>query len=150
MVTLAPELDGVVGPGVLIPALVAKGIVVSIGHSEASYEQACAAVKQGASMVTHLFNAIPQMHHRVPGIFGVLGAQDVRRPCFGLISDGVHVHPSFVRVVWGAHPGGLILVTDAMRVLGLADGTYEWTNGEVIVKKGGRVTLGKGDKIAGR
>jgi N-acetylglucosamine-6-phosphate deacetylase len=148
MVTMAPELDKKAS---VIQELTSRGIIVSIGHSNATYEQVCSAVQQGATMVTHLFNAISTPHHRSPGIFGVLGAQDgLVRPCYGIIADDIHVHPSFIKVAYDAHPDGAILVSDAMSMLGLPDGKYHWTNGDYIVKKGGKLTLQDTATIAGR
>ena len=149
MITLAPELDE---SQTVIQELSRRGIVVSVGHSAASFQQVSKATELGATMITHLFNAMPQPHHRDSGIFGILGAQKaLRRPYFGIIADGIHVHPSMVGVAFNAHPEGCILVTDAMSVLGLADGDYAWTNGEVMEKRGGKVTLkGTNGTIAGR
>ena len=149
MVTLAPELDA---SHSVIKNLKDRGIVVSMGHSAATYEQACRGMRQGATMITHLFNAMNQPHHRTSGIFGMLGAkEDFERPFYGIIADDIHVHPSMVKVAYTAHPDGCILVTDAMSVLGLPDGDYEWTNGEIIEKKGIKVTLkGTDGTIAGR
>ncbi|KAK3903941.1 carbohydrate esterase [Staphylotrichum tortipilum] len=160
MITAAPELGAMTS---LIPALTARGILVSIGHSEATYEQASAAVSAGASMITHLFNAMRPLHHRNPGIFGVLGVTDqqqqdstnsggAKRPYFGLIADGIHLHPATVKIAWRAHPAGLVLVTDAMHMVGLPDGRYEWTNGEgehFIVKRGSVLELEGTGVIAG-
>lgn len=162
MITAAPELGAMTS---LIPALAARGIIVSIGHSEATYEEASAAVAAGATMITHLFNAMRPLHHRNPGIFGVLGVAEAnsasssssssrRRPYFGLIADGIHLHPATVKIAWHAHPAGLVLVTDAMHMVGLPDGRYPWTNGEgehFIVKRGSVLELeGTGGTIAGR
>ena len=169
MITAAPELGAMTS---LIPSLTARGILVSIGHSEATYEQASAAVAAGATMITHLFNAMRPLHHRNPGIFGVLGVADhhhqqqqqessgggseggeEKRPYFGLIADGIHLHPATVKIAWRAHPAGLVLVTDAMHMVGLPDGRYAWTNGEgehFIVKKGSVLELEGTGVIAGR
>jgi N-acetylglucosamine-6-phosphate deacetylase len=174
MITAAPELGAMTS---LIPDLTARGIIVSIGHSEATYEEASAAVSAGATMITHLFNAMRPLHHRNPGIFGVLGVAEptpapsqlhqdqqqhherqdepkrTSRPYFGLIADGIHLHPATVKIAWHAHPAGLILVTDAMHMVGLPDGRYPWTNGEgehFIVKKGGVLELEGTGVIAGR
>ncbi|KAL2187344.1 carbohydrate esterase family 9 protein [Thermothelomyces heterothallicus CBS 203.75] len=152
MITAAPELGAMTS---LIPALTSRGIVVSIGHSEATYEQASAAVAAGATMITHLFNAMRPLHHRNPGIFGAQQKkqQPPKRPYFGLIADGIHLHPATVKIAWHAHPAGLVLVTDAMHMVGLPDGRYPWTNGEgehFIVKKGSVLELeGTGGVIAG-
>ncbi|KAK4119294.1 carbohydrate esterase family 9 protein [Parathielavia appendiculata] len=149
-ITVAPELGAMTS---LIPELTARGIIVSIGHSEATYEEASTAVSAGATMITHLFNAMRPLHHRNPGIFGVLGVTETTsRPYFGLIADGIHLHPATVKIAWHAHPAGLILVTDAMHMVGLPDGRYPWTNGEgehFIVKKGGVLELEGTGVIAG-
>ncbi|KAM7197405.1 family 9 carbohydrate esterase [Rhypophila sp. PSN 637] len=155
MITAAPELGQMTS---LIPALVDRGLVFSIGHSEATYEEASAAVAAGATMITHLFNAMRPLHHRNPGIFGVLGVAESSlpgsppRPYFGIIADGIHLHPTTIKIAWNAHPDGFILVTDAMHMAGLPDGTYPWTNGQeehFITKKGAVLLLEGSDTIAG-
>ncbi|ODA82418.1 hypothetical protein RJ55_00925 [Drechmeria coniospora] len=150
MITAAPELGRMTK---LIPELRSRGIICSIGHSEATYEQASAAVAQGATMITHLFNAMRPLHHRNPGIFGVLGcAESLRRPYFGIIADGIHLHPTTIKIAFNAYPDGFILVTDAMHLVGLPDGAYPWTNGGQtcnIVKKGTKLLLENSDTIAG-
>lgn len=158
MITAAPELGAMTS---LIPNLTSRGIIYSIGHSEATYEEASAAVSAGATMITHLFNAMRPLHHRNPGIFGVLGVAEQgqgghdgkKRPYFGIIADGIHLHPTTIKIAWNAHPEGMILVTDAMHMVGLPDGRYPWTNGEgehYIVKKGGVLELEGTGTIAGR
>jgi N-acetylglucosamine-6-phosphate deacetylase len=148
MITAAPEVGCMTS---LIPELRSRDILYSIGHSEATYEDASAAVAVGATMITHLFNAMRPLHHRNPGIFGVLGiAESLPRPYFGIIADGIHLHPTSVKIAYNAHPEGMILVTDAMHLVGLEDGVYAWSNGERIVKRGPRLTLEGSDKIAGR
>jgi N-acetylglucosamine-6-phosphate deacetylase len=90
------------------------------------------------------------LHHRNPGIIGLLGSsEDLPRPYYGIICDGVHVHKSCVKLAYQSHPKGAILVTDAMSALGLPDGTYEWTNSEQIVKEGIHLRLVGTDRIAG-
>ncbi|KAJ5375315.1 N-acetylglucosamine-6-phosphate deacetylase [Penicillium concentricum] len=147
MITAAPEVGNMMAH---IPEI-AKGnkIIYSIGHSDATYEQAVKATHQGARMITHLFNAMRPFYHRNPGIFGLLGQSERRRPFYGVIADGIHLHPTSIKIAYNAHPDGLILVTDAMRLCGLPDGIYDWTNGERIVKTGARLTLEGSDKIAG-
>lgn len=151
MITAAPERGQMMN---LIPEIRSRGIIYSIGHSEATYEDASAAVGNGATMITHLFNAMRPLHHRNPGIFGVLGfAENQSRPYFGVISDGIHLHPTTVKIAFNAHPDGFILVTDAMHLVGLPDGAYPWTNGEQvcnIVKKGSTLRLENSETIAGR
>lgn len=148
LVTLAPELPGALS---CIQALTESGIEVSIGHSEATYEEAKLGIKAGASMITHLFNAMRPLHHRNPGIFGLLGtpSSSIRKPFFGIIADGEHLHPTSIKIAWNAHPEGLILVTDAMRLAGMPDGIYDWTNGSRIIKQGPLLTLEENGKIAG-
>jgi N-acetylglucosamine-6-phosphate deacetylase len=228
LITLAPELPGMMS---LIPQLVSRGVTVSIGHSEASYEQGSDALALGATMITHLFNAMRPLHHRNPGLFGLLGlapemppihqssylngntmeqscltsprhsptspltntppdsptlgsdggkdsaqkseapvpvvlppavvgqapAQQTPRPqrhaskpFFGLIADGVHLHPRTIALAAHAHGSGVVLVTDAMALAGLPDGTYNWTGGSSILKRGTRLTLAESDERADR
>ncbi|KAH7019282.1 N-acetylglucosamine-6-phosphate deacetylase [Ilyonectria destructans] len=150
MITAAPERGRMMD---LIPELTSRGIIYSIGHSEATYEEASQAVGKGATMITHLFNAMRPLHHRNPGIFGVLGkAESLPRPYFGIISDGIHLHPTTIKIAYNSHPEGFILVTDAMHLVGLADGSYPWTNGEHtcnIIKKGSKLLLEGSETIAG-
>lgn len=146
MITAAPEVGNMISN---IPALVDRGIIYAIGHSDATYEQALAATEKGATMITHLFNAMRPFYHRNPGIFGLLGQSERRRPYYGLIADGIHLHPTSIKIAYNAHPHGMVLVTDAMKLMGLPDGVYNWTNGERIIKNGARLTLEGSDKIAG-
>ncbi|KAF2086659.1 carbohydrate esterase family 9 protein [Saccharata proteae CBS 121410] len=148
LMTLAPELPGALES---IPELRARGISISIGHSEATFEEATLATDAGATMITHLFNAMRPLHHRNPGIFGLLGtaAPSAQKPFFGLIADGIHLHPTTVKIAFNAHPEGMILVTDAMALAGLEDGTYDWTNGSRIKKEGALLTLEENGRIAG-
>jgi N-acetylglucosamine-6-phosphate deacetylase len=147
MITAAPEVPGIAD---CIPEMARRGIRFAIGHTEATYEQATAAIHAGATMITHLFNAMRPLHHRNPGIFGTLGKSEPNeRPYFGIISDGIHLHPTTVKIAWNAHPDGFILVTDAMYTAGLPDGTYNWTNGDRWVKKGPLLTREGSDTIAG-
>jgi N-acetylglucosamine-6-phosphate deacetylase len=150
MITMAPELDS---SRTIIPELRRRGIIHSTGHSAADHEQALDALHLGSTMVTHMYNAMPQPHHRDTGIVGLLGSSvretTVGRPFFGIIADGIHVHPSMVRLAYTAHPSGCCLVTDAMSVLGLPDGKYPWTNGEYFTKKGEAVILERTGGIAG-
>lgn len=148
MITAAPELGDM---SALIPSLTSRGITFSMGHTEASYEDASLAVSRGCTMITHLFNAMRPLHHRNPGVFGVLGqAESQARPAFGIIADGIHLHPTSVKIAFNAHPDGFVLVTDAMHLVGLPDGTYDWTNGERIIKIGAKLVLETDpSKIAG-
>ncbi|KAF2672959.1 N-acetylglucosamine-6-phosphate deacetylase [Microthyrium microscopicum] len=147
LVTIAPELPGAIDA---IADLDARGIIASIGHSTTTYEHAISALSAGASTITHLFNAMEPLHHRNPGIFGLLGVPSSNKPFFGLIADGIHLHATCINLAWHAHREGCILVTDAMFAAGLPDGVYDWTNGDRIEKKGQVLHLVDSDgKIAG-
>ena len=120
LVTLAPELPGALDA---IAELVRRGVVVSAGHSTATFEQATAAFDTGARYATHLFNAMPALHHREPGL--VAAALSDPRITVGLIPDGLHVHPALVALVWRLlGPDRLNLVTDAMAAMGMTPGDY--------------------------
>jgi len=118
MVTLAPELPGGVDA---VRRLDDAGVLAAVGHTDATYDQACEALDAGARLGTHLFNAMRPLHHRDPGPVGALldSPVDVE-----LIADGVHLHPAVLRTVFAAKPGRCILVTDAMAAAGAPDGDY--------------------------
>ena len=118
-VTLAPERDGSLDA---IRQLVAAGVRVAIGHSDADDAQAIAAVDAGASLVTHLYNAQRPLAHRDPGVVGV-ALSDPRLTC-GLIVDLEHVAPTAVRLAFAAAAGRIMLVSDAIAALGMPPGTY--------------------------
>lgn len=144
MITLAPERPGALDT---IRWLSGAGIVMSIGHMAADYEQAQAGIRAGARMITHVFNQMNGHHHREPGPLGVLGGVDP--PHFGVIADGNHVHSASVCLANRLHPEGLILVTDALLMLGGEDGTIDWLTRR-LKKDGISVTLEGTDIIAGR
>eukprot|EP00455_Lapot_gusevi_P056953 TRINITY_DN9567_c0_g1_i7.p1 TRINITY_DN9567_c0_g1~~TRINITY_DN9567_c0_g1_i7.p1 ORF type:complete len:373 (+),score=51.43 TRINITY_DN9567_c0_g1_i7:135-1253(+) len=98
--------------------------VVSVGHSEAAFDVAVQAVEAGATLITHLFNAMIPFHHRDPGLIGLLGSDIRDRVFYSLIVDGIHSHPASVNIAYSAHPHGVILVTDAMQAMGLPPGHY--------------------------
>jgi N-acetylglucosamine-6-phosphate deacetylase len=132
VVTLAPELPGAT---TIIQMLTDRGVVVSAGHSLATAAEARAGFAAGVRYGTHLFNAMPLLHHREPGLAGALLADD--RPIVGLIPDGVHLHPDLVRLAWRALGGErLNLVTDGMAALGMADGRYQLGDFSVQVAAG--------------
>lgn len=116
LVTLAPELPGALE---VVRDLVGRGVVVAAGHSDATAEEAEAAIEAGVSFVTHLFNAMAPLHHRAPGLAGVALADDRLRA--GVIADGVHLHPRAVAVAWRALGERLVLVTDAVAAMGAPD-----------------------------
>lgn len=126
VITLAPEHC----PPDAIRALTRAGVIVSIGHSNASYEQTRAAIAAGARGITHLFNAMSGLHHREPGVVGA--ALEDRSLYCGLIADGAHVHPAALRIALAARPHDrFMLVTDAMPSVGGVRSEFI-LNGELI------------------
>ncbi len=127
LVTLAPELPGGMKA---VAQLREQGVVVSAGHSMANYEQAQEAFAAGVSSVTHLYNAMPPIGHRDPGLAIAALLNPAVSP--GLIADGVHSHPAMLKLAWQMKGAGSIcLVTDAMAALGKPPGVY--TLGETQV-----------------
>ncbi|NNV05705.1 N-acetylglucosamine-6-phosphate deacetylase [Geobacillus sp. C56-T2] len=130
LVTLAPEREG----GLELAAYLKQtGVIASIGHSDAVYDEVKAAIQAGVTHATHLFNGMRGIHHREPGVAGaVLMFEEVMCE---LIADGLHVAPPMVRFAY-RHKGseGLILITDAMRAKCLGDGQYELGGQEVTVR----------------
>jgi N-acetylglucosamine-6-phosphate deacetylase len=129
IVTLASELDGGLD---LIKWLVARGHRVSLGHSGATYEQALAAIEAGARHATHLFNRMPPLGHRAPGLAGaVLQTDEVAAE---IICDAFHVHPALVRTAIAAkRPSRIVAITDATAAAGLPRGGQARLGGQVIV-----------------
>ncbi len=120
MVTLAPERTGGLGA---IRRVVESGAVAAVGHTEATYRQTRAAIDAGATVGTHLFNAMRPIHHREPG--PVIALLEDPRVTVEVIADGVHVDPALYRhVTRAAGPDRVSLVTDAMAAAGMADGAY--------------------------
>lgn len=131
VITLAPELD----PSYeVISYLHNLGIIVSLGHSQATFHQAEKAFTLGASMVTHAFNAMPSLHHREPGLLGA-AIVNPNIKC-GLIADGEHVSLPMLQILLHAsnYEKGIFLVSDALSPLGLPDGVYPWDVREIEVK----------------
>ena len=138
---VAPELPGAVD----FTREAAKLCTVSIAHTDANYEEADAVLAAGATHLTHLYNAMPPIHHRKPG---VIGAGSERENVIAeLICDGEHVHPSSVRMAFKLFPGRICLVSDALRCCGMPDGQYE-LGGQDIFLKGNVAKLADGT-IAG-
>ncbi len=130
-VTLAPELPGALP---MVAELSAAGVLVSLGHSDASAEQAHAAFDAGARTVTHLFNAMSPLHHRAPGLPGAaLARTDV---VVQLVVDGHHLEGDVVRTAWAAARGRVVLVTDATAAAGREDGAYSLAGVPVQVRGG--------------
>ncbi len=129
LVTLAPELPGAEG---LVRWLVENEILVSAGHSDATFEQAQNAFQAGVRMVTHLFNAMRPVHHRKPGLVGA-ALQEGPWAC-GIVADGVHVHPAVFRLAYRVlGPDRLVLVTDAISAAGCGVGRFTLGPQEVEV-----------------
>lgn len=132
LVTLAPEVPGAMA---LIQQLVQQGVLVSVGHTMATFEQGIAGFNAGIRYGTHLFNAMAPLHHRQPGVIASLLSDP--RPVVGLIADGHHVHPAAVRLAWRALGSRrLNLVTDAMAALGMPAGRYQLGELTVDVDRG--------------
>ncbi|HZQ84610.1 MAG TPA: N-acetylglucosamine-6-phosphate deacetylase [Acidimicrobiales bacterium] len=109
VMTLAPELAGAT---TAITQLTGRGVLVSVGHTTASYEQVLAAADAGARLVTHLYNGMGGLHHRQPGVVGAALADG--RLATSLIADLVHVHPAALRIAFAAKGDHAVLVTDAV------------------------------------
>lgn len=119
--------------------------VVSLAHSNADYDSAAAALEAGVRHVTHLFNAMPPLHHRNPGLIGAAAERDWVTA--ELICDGVHVHPSAVRAAYRLFGAArLILISDSIRATGLKDGSYT-LGGQSVTVRGQRATLADGTLV---
>lgn len=140
-VTIAPELPGALD---LIPDVLDAGAIAAIGHSDAGYAEAKAAIDAGATLATHLFNGMRPLHHREPGIIGA--ALDTDLAC-EVINDGVHVHPAITALVAGK-PQRLVLVTDAIDAAGVGDGEFE-LGGQRVRVRDGQARLAAGGTLAG-
>ena len=142
-ITIAPELPGALD---VIERLVESGVAVAVGHTDADYEQARAAFNAGATIATHVFNAMPPVHHRRPG--PVVAAIDSPGVTLELVNDGHHVADSIVRLVFAAAAGRVALVTDAMAAAGAPDGEYQLGDRAVSVSGRSAVLAGT-DSLAG-
>ena len=144
MVTIAPELPGALAA---IERFVRAGVVVAVGHTDADYDCVVRAIEAGATMATHLFNAMRPLHHREPG--PVLALLEDPRVSIELIADGTHLHPRLAR--WAAAEAGndrALLVTDAMGAAACGDGAYRLGALDVEVS-GGVARLAGSETIAG-
>lgn len=144
VVTMAPERPGAI---VAVERFTAAGVTVAIGHTDATAEQADAAIAAGARLATHLGNAMPALHQRAPGPVGAcLGSPDV---ACELIVDMHHLHPGFVRLAGRAKGrDGVVLITDAIAAAGSPDGRYQLGGLDVDVA-GGVARLTHGGSLAG-
>ncbi len=118
LITIAPELDGAIDA---IRSLVARRVAVSIGHTDATLEEARAAIAAGAGMFTHVFNAMRPLNHRDPGVIAAALGPCAARAAF--IPDGIHVHPEILRLAWRSRgTSGMLLTTDKVALAGAGDG----------------------------
>ena len=145
IVTLAPELDGGLD---LVRWLAARGHRVSLGHSAATYDEALEAIAAGARHATHLFNRMPRLDHRSPGLVGaVLQTDEVAAE---IICDGAHVHPALIRTAIAAkRPSRILAITDATAVAGLPAGSRALLGGQPITAGPSTALLADGVTIAG-
>jgi N-acetylglucosamine-6-phosphate deacetylase len=121
LLALAPEVEG---NRWLVAEAAARGVTVSAGHTDATYDQAVRAVADGVRHVTHAFNAMRPLRHREPGMLGA--ALTLPELVCELVADNIHVHPAAMRLLLQAKgPGGVVLITDAVRATGLPDGAYQ-------------------------
>ena len=114
---------------------------VSLAHTDASYEDAVRAFDAGASHVTHLFNAMPSLHHREPGVIGAAGERE--KVTAELICDGLHVHPSVIRLAFKVFAGRICLISDSLRCCGMPEGEYE-LGGQTVYLRDGQARLADG------
>ena len=145
LVTVAPEQPGAMD---FIRAAVADGIAVSVGHTTADYDTAAVAFAAGADHATHLYNGMPPLHHRSPGVIGA--AFDDPKVQVELICDGIHIHSSVVRAtfrLFGAER--VILISDSLRATGMPDGQYPFGGQEIEVHGNRATILGHPETLAG-
>lgn len=132
LVTIAPEMPGAID---FIRWLHQQGIIVSVGHSNATYKQVQEGIQAGLSHVTHIFNAMRGLHHREPGVVGA--ALSSPKLIVEMIADGIHLHPIVLKMLTQIKESEkLVLITDAMRATGFKEGTYDLGGQEVIVTQG--------------
>lgn len=141
IVSIAPETEGALD----FIEQAKDTAVMSIAHTTADYETSCEAIRRGARHVTHLFNAMPPLHHREPGVIGA--AFDHPEVSVEVISDGVHLHPAIIRLAFTLFKDRVCLISDSMRACGLEDGEYD-LGGQAVEVRGNTARL-HGGSIAG-
>lgn len=142
VVAVAPELPGAME----FIQKASQDCVVTIAHTEADFDCAQKAIENGARQTTHTFNAMPPFLHRAPGVIGA--ALDNEQVKLELICDGIHLHPSVIRMLFkAAGPERLLLISDSMAAAGMPDGQYE-LGGQAVFVRDGKATLSSGT-IAG-
>ncbi|MEU5834367.1 N-acetylglucosamine-6-phosphate deacetylase [Streptomyces diacarni] len=144
MMTLAPERPGGLDS---VRLLADSGVIAAVGHTDGSYESTREAIDAGATVATHLFNAMPPLGHRAPG--PVTALLEDPRVTVELINDGIHLHPAALQLAFRAAGADRVaFITDAMGAAGMGDGRYPLGNLEVEVREG-VARLVEGDSIAG-
>lgn len=141
LITLAPEEAGALD----FIKEVSPICSISVGHTTADYDTAMAAYQAGASHATHLYNGMPGLHHRMPG---VIGAAYDSGAFVELITDGFHIHPSVIRMTFQLFGQQLVLISDSLRCAGMPDGDYV-LGGQPITMSGGKAVLSGSDTLAG-
>lgn len=141
IITMAPEEKNAID---FIKA-VSNECAVSLGHTTADFDTSLQGFKAGAKQVTHLFNAMPHLGHREPGLIAAAIESGARAE---IITDGIHVHPAMVRMAFRLFGDRMILISDSLRCSGMPDGDYT-LGGQDITMKDGRATLSGSDTIAG-
>jgi N-acetylglucosamine-6-phosphate deacetylase len=132
MMTIAPELPDCTQ---IIKRLLDSNVIASFGHSDATYEQTLDSFNTGISHVTHLFNAMPSIHHRAPG--PLVAFFQTKHITVQLITDGVHIHPAVLKLAFETiGPDRIITITDGMQALGLGDGKFIYNGIEYESKNG--------------
>lgn len=142
MMTVAPELHGGLD---VVAALAANGVLVAVGHTNATYAEATAAFAAGAAVATHVFNGMRPIHHREPG--PVVAALNAGAAC-EIINDGVHLHDAAARLILDHDPNTPLLITDAISATGAGDGTY-CLGGQDVRVTGGIARLASNGSLAG-
>ena len=137
IVDVAPELPGAEA----FIRKIAPRCRVSVAHTDASYEDAVRAFDAGALHVTHLFNAMPSLHHRSPGVIGAAAERD--DVTAELICDGLHVHPSVIRLAFKLFTDRICMVSDSLRCCGMPDGEYD-LGGQTVYLRNGEARLADG------
>lgn len=145
LVTVAPEQPNAME---FIRAAKAMGITVSVGHTVADYETAMEAFRNGASHATHLYNGMPPIHHRAPGVIGAaFDSPGVRAE---LICDGVHIHGAVVRMTFQLFgKERMVLISDSLRATGMPDGQYPFGGQEIEVHGSRATVVGHPETLAG-
>jgi N-acetylglucosamine-6-phosphate deacetylase len=147
IITVAPELDGAAN---LIRSITDTGIIVSMGHSDATYSEAETGFNAGAKGITHIFNALRGIHHREPGIAGF----GLTNPhvCIEVIADPFHLHPKTIELIFGIKkPDKIIIVSDSVKksqtgiaAQGIANSTGRLLGGSMAITESAKYLIGLG------